>query len=355
MGAFATRDIPAATNIFVEHPLMTIYPSGFQVSEFEVLRAYEQLSSADKQLFDQARHDPDHGPRCKCKVGIAQKNNFSEQGECIHLDVYQRRHLLTCERSLVDGPMTVYPIGSKFNHSCRPNVIMLTPLKGVYHTFRTIKDVNKGEELTFSYLHDIELMTTEERQKLFQKESTAFACTCEHCSLPAHQSLVSDMRRCILRYLFYWLRNKDVRHFGFQSPKVLRSVANPKLLSNGVYSLLYAILLEAEGIVNTPDSHLAYALTAWHVLNVAHHKKLDRIRPSTVQDIRMWMQKSKSNLRIQYGEAKEEAGEMWMGIELATDPGCVVDDGTLQWEALYLVEKLVARKFRIRLFTMAPP
>ncbi|KAI5359449.1 putative SET domain-containing protein [Septoria linicola] len=254
IGAFATRFIAARTNIMVERPLMTLNKPEYAVREADVLQAYKQLSSADKKIFDSARHDSEHGPNCKCKLGVLFGNIFSS--------------------SSLDRP-SLYPIASRFNHACNPNVIMLSPPKRVserYHTIRAVRDVDQGEELTFSYLTELEFLTSEERK----------------------------------------------------------------------------------GIVTGPDAHLAYALTAWHVLNVAHHEKLDRIPATAVQDIRLWMKKSEANIRLQYGDNLDEGGDMWVNIKAATSSKCVQDDGQLVCKALRGLARVAMMK-GMSLFSAVPP
>ncbi|USW53756.1 Putative SET domain-containing protein [Septoria linicola] len=335
IGAFATRFIAARTNIMVERPLMTLNKPEYAVREADVLQAYKQLSSADKKIFDSARHDSEHGPNCKCKLGVLFGNIFSS--------------------SSLDRP-SLYPIASRFNHACNPNVIMLSPPKRVserYHTIRAVRDVDQGEELTFSYLTELEFLTSEERKVSLQ--GAGFECICAHCSFPAPERLVSDMRRCMLRYLHFWPREKDVGDLEMEpSLNVLNSKADARLLSNGVYSLLYAILMEAEGIVTGPDAHLAYALTAWHVLNVAHHEKLDRIPATAVQDIRLWMKKSEANIRLQYGDNLDKGGDMWVNIKAATSSKCVQDDGQLVCKALRGLARVAMMK-GMSLFSAVPP
>lgn len=81
------------------------------ITEAEIRKKYMYLSAADKTLFDEARHAPEHGPNCKCMTGTVGANSFGD-------------------------PVKVYPIGSRFNHSCDPNVMMLMPLPGQSSDFQ---------------------------------------------------------------------------------------------------------------------------------------------------------------------------------------------------------------------------
>lgn len=70
---------------------------------------------------------------------------------------------------------------SFYNHSCRPNCIHLSAEDGSEHLF-TLRDVNKGEELTICYQMDMNIPN--EERKLQMKEFYGFDCTCESCLNP---------------------------------------------------------------------------------------------------------------------------------------------------------------------------
>lgn len=72
----------------------------------------------------------------------------------------------------------VYPLGAILNHSCNPNCILT--YEGGEQLIRTIKKVNKGEELFHSYT-DICQPTSVRREHL--KMTYGFLCKCDRCEL----------------------------------------------------------------------------------------------------------------------------------------------------------------------------
>lgn len=70
-----------------------------------------------------------------------------------------------------------YPIGSLFNHSCRPNAVAL--YNGTTQLIRLIEDVEQGEEITLAYI-DVANSRRDRAQKLWEKYF--FECDCERCS-----------------------------------------------------------------------------------------------------------------------------------------------------------------------------
>jgi len=74
-----------------------------------------------------------------------------------------------------------FPVGSLFNHSCRPNATLY------YHEGRQIvramRDIARGEEVTITYTDVMNARTT--RQKLL-KEKYKFECRCERCQEEGH-------------------------------------------------------------------------------------------------------------------------------------------------------------------------
>lgn len=70
-----------------------------------------------------------------------------------------------------------YPIGSLFNHSCRPNAVAL--YNGTTQMIRLIEDVNAGEEITIAYV-DIAHSRSDRTQQLADKYF--FKCDCPRCS-----------------------------------------------------------------------------------------------------------------------------------------------------------------------------
>lgn len=325
IGAFATSAMTAGTSFFKETPIMSFLKPDFLITEREVATAYNKLSAHDKKLFDEARHDRSHSPKCPCKRGVVSANNFSGH---------------------------TFPISSRFNHSCAPNIAMVAALKGNYQTFRTLKDVALGEELTFNYTSGVAYLSTVQRKYELSSGFYGFQCLCTLCQQPSSQRLASDIRRVLLRSLTFWLRKRDVPDVS-PCPALLQSKPDPSLLRQGVYTLLYALLMEAEGIKDDPGAYLGYAYTALHVLNISFHYDVLRISPRVVQEMRMWMRKSEESVLLQYGDLSE-GQEDWQYIREAMVPACVPDNGELNWVNLMEVSRNTEKR-GMRFFSSIKP
>ncbi|KAK3329982.1 hypothetical protein B0H66DRAFT_542503 [Apodospora peruviana] len=74
-----------------------------------------------------------------------------------------------------EGHVASYPEVSRFNHDCRPNLHYR--LKNLTHTTVAVRDIEKGEELTISYIEG--MIPYAERQE--RLESWGFKCACDAC------------------------------------------------------------------------------------------------------------------------------------------------------------------------------
>jgi len=93
----------------------------------------------------------------------------------------------------------LFLLASRFNSSCTPNVSKCwDPVLGVM-LFRTLRDVEEGEELCFNYA-DI-LGTKKERRQVILEERN-FVCRCDVCELDGEKSAESDSRRSTIARLF---------------------------------------------------------------------------------------------------------------------------------------------------------
>ena len=83
---------------------------------------------------------------------------------------------------------------SMLNHSCRPNLAVAENTGQRITRFRATRQIAKGEELCFSYIHARGLLPTQERQANIKKD-WGFWCACPACTLSVKDTAISDARR----------------------------------------------------------------------------------------------------------------------------------------------------------------
>lgn len=87
----------------------------------------------------------------------------------------------------------LYLIGSRINHSCKPNVNRCWIPELGAEVFHAIQEIEPGEQLTIYYVDPT--ATHDERQKLLW-QSFSFRCRCNLCSLEgAHRRACDEVRR----------------------------------------------------------------------------------------------------------------------------------------------------------------
>ena len=98
--------------------------------------------------------------------------------------------LLACRsRSEIKG--AIFLEACRINHACDNNAQKNWNEKIKRHTVHALRDIDKGEEITITYLSPLKNRTA--RQKALQ-EKFGFTCLCHLCSLPPEQSQESDRR-----------------------------------------------------------------------------------------------------------------------------------------------------------------
>jgi len=114
--------------------------------------------------------------------------------------------------SILNGNKTgVSLLGSRFNHSCAPNVNMFRKtLNDQRVCFRTTQDISPGTELTVSYMNlflDGSTLREDRREKLRQ---LGFECQCTCCMLTGEGLTCSEtLRKDIEIGLASWLPSKN--------------------------------------------------------------------------------------------------------------------------------------------------
>lgn len=147
----------------------------------------------------------------------------------------------------------LFPLHSRFNHSCIPNSKIPTTLGETISIFAT-QNIDAGEEITICYNTDFECRTRYERH-----EALRFTCNCFACLPSTPFQRPSDMRRRLIRGLQYLTLGVDVngRRQSSHSPIIvdskLRNAAESlsiPISSRFIYILLTIFLIEEEGLLD---------------------------------------------------------------------------------------------------------
>lgn len=96
---------------------------------------------------------------------------------------------LSSEESLLSGLTTeggsgLFLLANAMNHSCEPNVVVMTPFPDYRIKIVALRDIQQDEELTFSYIDE------SQSYSIRQKELTGkylFQCECSKCKLEMNQ------------------------------------------------------------------------------------------------------------------------------------------------------------------------
>jgi len=167
------RNLTPGQLLWSELPLIT-YKKDPSSSPAQFLQSlYSVFQSLDKETQDRllSLYDPGEEPghtELLWKVGrICNVNEVG--GKEQHNSVFERY--------------------SRLNHSCNRNTVGQLGEDGT-HQVRAVRRINKGEELTVSYLEG-KLGIREERQAVFQKK-WGFVCVCPICSLGEEDNTEND-------------------------------------------------------------------------------------------------------------------------------------------------------------------
>lgn len=252
LGVFATRDIAGGTDILVEEPIFVIKKHEDSIEVADVLNVYPKLSTDAKMKFARLRSALDYTNWNDFKdLGVNSDN--VDPKRWVWITYYSNKHTILNGKTGEDST-GVYHVCSLFNHSCLPNAWIGSDIGG-RRTCRVFRDIEMGEEITFSYDVAAMFMTTSERALNFPGLGLPQPCECQLCSCPAQERTVSDMRRCLLRHLYIFTHageDLDVPH-KLDTAKILADTHRvPKeglAARHTVHLWLFAKLAEAEGVI----------------------------------------------------------------------------------------------------------
>jgi translation initiation factor 1 (eIF-1/SUI1) len=170
-GLIATKDIPAGARIVSEEPMID---SGRQVTSMD------QLQTLIVHKFDCLREDQ-------------QRDFLSMHNVYPYNNLVQRYCGIFRSNALPFGPginaAGIFLHACRINHACDNNAVNFWSERLNHITIQAVRDIEKGEEITISYLQSFE--NRQARQEQLQ-DNFKFTCACGLCSLPPDQSKVID-------------------------------------------------------------------------------------------------------------------------------------------------------------------
>lgn len=234
-GAFATRRIERGSRILSEKPLFIIPRPHTDITEEHVTMVFQKLLPSQKAEFLLLR---DNGSTVfRSLIEAFAENSFG---------------IVTSDpnKPLAHG---LFPLHSRFNHSCAPNSKIPTTSGETISAFAT-RDIDADEETTFCYNTDFEGRTRYEHH-----EALRFACNCMACLPGTPFQRLSDMRRRLIRGLQYLTLGVDLDgqrqspRFSIIVDSKLRTAAENHSIpisSRMIYTLFTIFLLEEEGLLD---------------------------------------------------------------------------------------------------------
>ncbi|KAH8103018.1 SET domain-containing protein [Cristinia sonorae] len=176
-GLVATRKIKRGELLLADKPLLILSPLS---SNSTLLVALSRCSREQQQHF------------------FSLPNSF--KGRLLPAQgIFESNALLLPGSNSQHENAGVFLLASRFNSSCAPNVSKCWNPALRIMLFRTLRDVQEGEELCFNYC---DVLGTREQRREDIMEERNFLCRCTVCELDDEQSKVSDERRKTISRLF---------------------------------------------------------------------------------------------------------------------------------------------------------
>lgn len=164
LGLFALRNIPRGTTIVSEVPLLEVADTADRTKAKD---AFNRLSRDKKQAYLRL-----YGWIPAADAKLAKYGSMNNRTRKV-MSVY-------CYNAFEKW---VVELGSRFNHSCMPNVCVLTEQEDTPEQttlrFYALRDILAGEELFVSYL-GMSFLDRAERQRLLRR-NWGFTCNCPAC------------------------------------------------------------------------------------------------------------------------------------------------------------------------------
>lgn len=202
--------------------------------------------------------------------------------------------LILLERRLNASKPEPYPYSSRFHYSCQPNTVHLD-YRDVRIYVKTTRDIAGGEELTRILNNDLQYMTTSERALVMRDFAGKDRCSCDLCSLPAHQRRVSDLRRFLLRRLLAMLTGQDLENV----PTVFKErIPSTKDIRESIHqSIIVAELGEVEGAYAgaTPLAMWTHAVSLY--IRMACQEGWSCISTKGMACLKEWLDRAEAHIK----------------------------------------------------------
>ncbi|KAI0914716.1 heterokaryon incompatibility protein-domain-containing protein [Ustulina deusta] len=172
-GLVAVEKIAKGTRILSEEPIITIAPNGMNSKRLQIsiCQQVTTLSEHQQRAFLSMHNIHPYKDAAERYLGIFKTNSLPAEA--------------------VGDKGAIFLEACRINHACDNNAQKSWNEKIKRHTVHALRDIDKGEEITITYLGP--LKNREARQKALQ-EKFGFTCLCRLCSLPPEQSQESDKR-----------------------------------------------------------------------------------------------------------------------------------------------------------------
>ncbi|KAF2825868.1 SET domain-containing protein, partial [Ophiobolus disseminans] len=182
LGVVAIADIPRGTRVVAEAGLLQIDRS--HTGSKDILRAFESRLPSEKSAYLEL-----HAYACNA----LKRTTEQELGmPWLRISALHRKVLSIWDANTFGD---VFPLGSRLNHSCIPNINFAYNPSLEKETFHAVRDIAGGDELTVMYINGVS-HTYSQRQAELTK--WGFTCTCPGCDTTAADHEEKEEKRAKL-------------------------------------------------------------------------------------------------------------------------------------------------------------
>jgi hypothetical protein len=178
-GVFAKRDLPAGTRVTCEKPLLAAPREPGTIDPVTVFEAFDELSGKEKETY-MALSAAD----IQTKHALACMDDDLDQGTRDYVakisSIFESNSFNIGEED-EDGVVmsAIFPLASRFNHECKPNVAQTWNENIKSLTIHAVRAVKEGEELCGSYV-PLCRPSAARREEL---RAYGFECKCRVCCM----------------------------------------------------------------------------------------------------------------------------------------------------------------------------